>query len=291
MARKGTSRTLKRFDVAPEYLYPITQHHLIHGMKSLKMAQNAESRARSHEKDIKKNPKAKRPEYVKRGYKEDLELAQVARQESKDFLSGKILSGSHWRTALVPADWHDIAHDIPYRDHEQDNGRPDPYPDRSEFADVRTSADLYFNEDFGPLEWDDRVHKHITGKKSKIYSRSVPNNVEFALPSDEPEVGGGNYHTPYAADYRGFINTRYEEAKANKKPTTMEQYVDKHVDKEAVAANWKQRVKEWESTNDWPGKKEKNAPAAKPKKAAPSSKPLSKTQFGGDWGAEQLELF
>jgi len=327
MARKGTSNSLKRFDVAPEYLYPITQHHLIHGMKHLDVANRRKAEIRGYEEEeanfnkLPKEEKAKARrgwdgeyrQYQKREYKENLEDYKMYKQDAHNLLTGKTIQGN-WTT---PGHFSDIALDGHYQDYKLDQKRKrlinegvtvgelvkELGLDENAYEETHDghSQSLYvYHEGHGNIEWNQRVHKHITGKKEKHnYNRSVPNYVQYALPSREPtSADGGTYHTPYAADYRGFINSRYEAAKANKKLPTMEQYVDKNIDKQAVTADWKQRTKDWEDTHDWPDKsKKKPKPSPtkvkKPKAEKPKapSKPLSKTQFGGDWGAEQLELF
>jgi len=313
MARKGTSNSLKRFDVAPEYLYPVSHtamtsaaNNLMHvkGYKQdIKDSQNFEDEdaswwSRSHYA----NPNPGEPWDMTPHFYEGTSLDDNMRhipsleKEANEYMSGLRLpdafdikeaatdnyynhyyrekTGGHlsgkdyYPKRVFSGSYTDEVARFGYD--ELDFMTKDQLPKKGVKRKIRSRDDADHNP-MDTLSWDDNSHHVITGK---WLTKGVG-----ALPAKDWETGH------YYPEYRGFIQHQYDRVRAGQPKTTIEEYVTNHVpNHEALRRN----VEEQNAPKS--KKKPKPSPTKVEKPKAPS-KPLSKNQFGGDWGAEQLELF
>lgn len=317
MARKGTSKSLKRFDVAPEYLYPVSHtamtraaEHLMDVKKykqNIKDSQNFEDEEAS---DLSRhhfaNPNYGEPWDMTPHYYEGTSLDDNFRhipsleKEANELMSGLKLPDSEDIREAATDNLYNYYHREKTGGHskgkyyypkrsvgfgvghmarwgydEQDFMTQDQLPKKGVKKKIKSIDD----DDHNPMDtlsWDDKTHHIITGK---WLTKGVA-----ALPAQNWETDH------YYPEYRGFIQHQYDRVKAGQPKTTIEEYVTNHVpNHEALRRNVEEKnaPKSKKKPNPSPAKAEKPK-AEKPK--APS-KPLSKNQFGGDWGAEQLELF
>ena len=329
MARKGTSKSLKRFDVAPEYLYPISHTAMTVAARYLmdveKYKQNIKDSQNFEDEDASHfgryhfdNQNYGEPWDMTPHYYEGTSLDDNARhipsleKEAQSLLSGKKLPKDQ---AFYSSGITEAATDDYYnRYHMQKTGGysigKNYYPKRStNEAHIDQIARWGYNEqdfmtkdqlskkgvkkkiksiddaDHNPMDtlsWDTTAHHAITGEFLK---RGVA-----ALPAQRFPSNAYEPSPTYTPEYRGFIQHQYDRVRSGQPKTTIEEYVTKHVpNHDALRRN----VEEQNATKSKKKPKPSPAKAEKPKAEKPKapSKPLSKNQFGGDWGAEQLELF
>lgn len=317
MARKGTSKSLKRFDIAPEYLNPVSHTAMtraalnlieVEGYKQdIKDSQNFEDEEASYwSRNHYANPNPGEPWDMTPHYYEGTSLDDNFRhipsleKEANELMSGLKLPDSDDIEAAAIDNFYNHYHK------EKTGGYSTGkyyYPERSPGFGLSDMARWGYNEqdfmtrgqlpkkrvkreiksidddDHNPMDtlsWDDNAHHIITGK---WLTKGVG-----ALPAMDWETGH------YYPEYRGFIQHQYDRVRAGQPKTTIEEYVTNHVpNHEALRRN----VEEKNAPKSKKKPKPSPAKAEKPKAEKPKapSKPLSKNQFGGDWGAEQLELF
>lgn len=332
MARKGTSKSLKRFDVAPEYLYPVSHTamtsaatHLLHVKEyeqDIKDSQNIEDEDASYwSRNHYANPNPGEPWDMTPHYYEGTSLHDNMRhipslkKEANELMSGLKLPTDDAITEAATDNLYNHYHYAktggypsgkyyyPKRSengfflddvarwgyNEQDFMTKDQLPKKSDKRKVKSIDDADHNP-MDTLSWDDNAHHVITGKWLTKGYGALPSTVDSERTPLTRLVSGAEY-TP---EYRGFIQHQYDRVRAGQPKTTIEEYVTNHVpNHEAI----RRKEEEWWEEHNASKSKKKPKPSPtkveKPKAEKPKapSKPLSKNQFGGDWGAEQLELF
>lgn len=323
MARKGTSKSLKRFNVAPEYLYPVSHTAMTVAAnylmdvedykQNIKDSQNIEDENATwfsrHHFD---NPNYGEPWDMTPHYYEGTSLDDNFRhipsleKEAQLLLSGKKLpkAQGYYSSGIEEAatdDYYNQYHKkktggyskgtnyYPKRHtneahidqiarwgyNEQDFMTKDQLPKKGAKGKTKSIDD----DDHNPMDtlsWDTTAHKVITGEFLKKGFAALPAQ-RFPVNEHEPPT--------YTPEYRGFIQHQYDRVQAGQPKTTIEEYVTNHIpNHEALRRNVEKR-------NASKSKKQPKASPAKTEKPKAPSKPLSKNQFGGDWGAEQLKLF
>jgi hypothetical protein len=326
VARKGTSKSLKRFDVAPEYLYPVSHtamtvaaHYLMDAenyKQDIKDSQNFEDEdatwvSRHHFA----NPNWGEPWDMTKYYYKGTSLDDNPRhipsleKEAQLLLSGKKLPQTQ---AYYSSGIEEAATDDYYnRYHRKKTGGhhvgKNYYPRRSTHqAYIDQIARWGYNEqdfmtkdqlpksgaknkikliDDNPMDtlsWDTTAHKVITGEVLEKGFAALPAQ---RFPSNKYEP-----FPTYTPEYRGFIQHQYDRVQSGQPKITIEEYVTNHVpNHDALRRN----VEKKNATKSKKKPKSNSAKTEKPKaeKTKAPSKPLSKNQFGGDRGAEQLKLF
>lgn len=318
MARKGTSKSLKRFDVAPEYLNPVSHTAMtraalnlidVEGYKQdIKDSQNFEDEDASYwSRNHYANPNPGEPWDMTPHFYEGTSLDDNFRhipsieKEANELMSGLKLPDSDDIKAAAVDNFYNHYHkektggystgkyyypkrvgglgvdDIARWGYDEvDFMTKDQLPKKNVKSKTRSIEDSDHNP-IDVISWDDRAHHIVTGKR-------LTDKTEGALPAMDWETGN------YYPEYRGFIQHQYDRVRAGQPKTTIEEYVTNHIpNHEALRRN----VEKQNATKSKKKPKPSPAKAEKPKAEKPKapSKPLSKNQFGGDWGAEQLELF
>lgn len=319
MARKGTSKSLKRFDVAPEYLNPVSHTAMtraalnlieVEGYKQdIKDSQNFEDEEASYwSRNHYANPNPGEPWDMTPHFYEGTSLDDNSRhipsleKEANELMSGLKLPDSDDIEAAAVDNFYNHYHkektggyskgkyyypkrvsglgtgDIArWGYNEVDFMTQDQLPKKNVKSKTRSIEDPDHNP-MDVISWDDRAHHTITGKWLSSKTEGA------ALPAMDWQTGH------YYPEYRGFIQHQYDRVRAGQPKTTIEEYVTNHVpNHDALRRN----VEEENAPKSKKKPKPSPAKAEKPKAEKPKalSKPLSNNQFGGDWGAEQLELF
>jgi len=319
MARKGTSNSLKRFDVAPEYLYPVSHtamtaaaNNLMHVERykqDIKDSQNFEDEDASWwSRNHFANPNPGEPWDMTPHYYEGTSLDDNMRhipsleKEANEYMSGLKLPDTYDIKEAATDNFYNLYHrektggyqsgkyyypkrptgggsftnDVARFGYDElDFMTKDQLPKKGVKRKIRSIDDADHNPS-DTLSWNDNAHHVVTGKWLT--------KGAAALPAKDWKTGH------YYPEYQGFIQMRYDMVQAGQPPITIEEYVTNHVPNHEAL---RRKVEEQNAPKSKKKPKPSPTKAEKPKAEKPKapSKPLSKTQFGGDWGAEQLELF